>query len=78
MINPDTGWFEMAQKPNKTAAEISDITEKTWFTRYPLSQRIVFDHSTKFMAEFAKMCQNDHDLKRKPITTRNPQPNAII
>ena len=78
MINPATGWFEMAQIPNKTAADIADITEKTWFNRYPLPQRIVFNCVTEFMAEFAKMCQNDHDLKRKPITTRNPQPNAII
>ena len=30
------------------------------------------------MAEFAKICQNDSGLKRKPITTRNPQSNAII
>ena len=30
------------------------------------------------MAEFAKICQNDYGLKRKPITTRNPQFNAII
>ena len=30
------------------------------------------------MAEFAKMCQNDYGLKSKPITTRNPQSNAII
>ena len=30
------------------------------------------------MAEFAKMCHNDYGLKTKPITTRNPQSNAII
>ena len=30
------------------------------------------------MAEFAKMCENDYELKRKPITTRNPQSNVII
>ena len=30
------------------------------------------------MAEFAKMCKNDYGLKDKPITTRNPQSNAII
>ena len=30
------------------------------------------------MAEFAKMCHNEYGLKRKPITTRNPQSNAII
>ena len=78
MIDPATGWFEMAQIPNKTAAEIADITEKTWFTSYPLPQRIVFDRGTKFMAEFAKMCHNDYGLKRKPITTRKPQSNEII
>ena len=39
---------------------------------------IVFDSGTEFMAGFAKMCHNDYGLKRKPITTRNPQSNAII
>ena len=68
----------MAQTPNKTAAEIADITEKTWFTRYPLPQQIVFDRGNKFMAEFAKMCQTYYGLKSKPITTRIPQSNAGI
>ena len=30
------------------------------------------------MAEFSKMSHNYYGLKRKPITTRNPQSNAII
>ena len=33
VIYPATGWFDMEQIPNKMAAEISDITEKHWFTR---------------------------------------------
>ena len=78
MIDLATGWFEMTQIPNKMAAEIADITEKTWFTRYPLQHRILFDPGTKFMAEFANMCQNEFGLKRKPTTTRIPQSNAII
>ena len=78
MINPDTGWFDMAQIPNKMAAEISDITEKTWFTPYPLPYKIVFDRGTKFMAEFSKMCQNNYYINRKPIKNKNPQSNAII
>ena len=57
----------MAQIPNKTAAEIADITEKTWFTHYPLPQRTVFDCGTKFMAEFSKMCQNYYGLKSKQL-----------
>ena len=38
----------------------------------------MFDHGTEFMAEFAKMCHNDYGLKRKPLTIRNPESNAII
>ena len=30
------------------------------------------------MAEFAKMCQNNYGLKRKPLTTKILQSNAII
>ena len=78
MIDPATGWFEMAQIPNKTAAEIADITKKSWFTHCLLKQKIVFDRGTKFMDEFSKMCQKEYDIKRKSFTTRNPQSNAII
>ena len=78
MIDALTGWFDMAQTPNKTVAEIAEITEKTWFTRYPFTQQIVFDCGTKFMAQFTKMRQNYYSLKRKSITTRNPKSNAII
>ena len=38
----------------------------------------MFDRGTNFMAEFSKMCHNDYVLKSKPMTTRNPQSNAII
>jgi hypothetical protein len=38
MIDLATGWFEMQQISNKTAAEVADICETTWFTRYPLPQ----------------------------------------
>ena len=78
MIDPATGWFKISKIPNKKTAEISDITKKTWFTCYPLPQRIVFDRGNKFMAEFAKMCQTYYGLKSKPITTRIPQSNAGI
>ena len=65
MIDPATGWFEMAQIPNETAAEMSDITKKTWFTCYPLPQRVLCDRVIVFMAEIAKMCQNDYGLKKE-------------
>jgi hypothetical protein len=78
MIDPATGWFKMHQIENKTAAKVADICEKTWFTRCPLPQRIILNRGTEFMAEFARMVKNDYGLKLKPVTTRNPQANAII
>jgi hypothetical protein len=60
MIDPATGWFKMEQISNKTAAEVADICETTWFTRYPLPQRITLNRGTEFMAEFAKMVKNDY------------------
>jgi hypothetical protein len=78
MIDPATGCFEMEQISNKAAAEVADICETTWFTRCPLPQRITLDRGTEFMVEFAKMIKNDCGLKLKPITTGNPQANAII
>ena len=78
MIDTATGWFDMTQIHKKLSAEITDIAEITWFTHYPLPQRIFFDSVTKFMAESSKMYQNDYGIKRKPITTSDPKYNAII
>lgn len=78
MIDPATGWFEMKDIPTKRADYIANIVETTWLTRYPWPTQLVFDRGTEFMAEFAKMVVNDYGIKRKPITVRNPQANAII
>jgi IS30 family transposase len=78
MINPVTpGWFELAKNANKTAAEVVDVAEKTWFTRHPLPQRITLDRGTEFMAEFAKMGQNDHGIKLKPTRQETRKPMQL-
>jgi hypothetical protein len=78
MIDPATGWFEMREIPDKRADTIANIVEQAWFTRYPWPTQIIFDRGKEFMAEFAKMVRNDYGVKKKPITTRNPQANSII
>ena len=60
MIDPVTGRFKMAPITNKTAVEVADIAERTWFSRYPLPQQITFDRGTEFMADFVKMIRNDY------------------
>jgi len=78
MIDPATSWFEMRQIPDKRADTISNIVEQAWLTRYPWPTQIIFDRGSEFMAEFSTMVQKDYGIKKKPITTRNPQANAII
>ncbi len=43
MIDPATGWFEIAEIPNKRADEISNILEKQWLLRYPWPTILVTD-----------------------------------
>jgi transposase InsO family protein len=78
MIDPATGWFELKRINSKQAIEVANTVEQTWLTRYPWSQQIVYDQGREFMAEFAEMIEFDYGIKKKPITTRNPQANAII
>jgi len=78
MIDPATGWFEMVRIPNKEAFTVAQLTETTWFTRYPWPQQIIYDRGSEFMGEFKRMVQEDYGITAKPITARNPQANAIL
>ena len=78
MIDPATGWFEMEQIKDKKATTIADIVERIWLMRYLWPELIIFDKEKKFLGEFAEMITKDYHIKRKPITTRNPQANAVL
>merc|ERR1712115_427411 len=78
MIDPATGWFEMVQIPCKQADKLSNILEQTWLVRYPWPQKVICDRGSEFMAEVKAMLKNDYGCNIHPITTRNPQANAIL
>jgi transposase InsO family protein len=78
MVDPVTGWFEMSELKTKSADVVANLVETTWLTRYPWPTQIILDRGTEFMAEFARMIVEDYGIKKKPITTRNPQANAIL
>jgi transposase InsO family protein len=78
MIDPATGWFELQQTPNLRADTVSNIVEQEWLCRYPWPTQMTYDRHGSFVgAEFQAML-NDYGIKRKPITVRNPQANAIV
>ena len=78
MIDPATGWFEMAQIKDARADTVANAVEQTWLTRYPRPDLITYDRGREFLAEFATMVTEDYGIQKKGITTRNPQANAII
>jgi hypothetical protein len=79
MIDLATGWFEIAQYDDKRSISIAEIVEQQWFTRYPLPTQIIFDRGSKFMGhEFIKMVTKDYGIKKRPISVRNPQANAVL
>ena len=79
MIDPATGWFEINQYDNKKSITIANIVEQEWFSRYPWPTQVSFDRGKEFIGhDFQDLLKNDYGITRKPITTRNPQANAII
>ena len=79
MIDPATGWFEIQEYDDKRAITIANIVEQQWLTRYPWPSMITYDQGPEFVGQdFKNMVRDDYGIKAKPITTRNPQANAII
>ena len=71
MIDPATGWFEIAELPDKRADIIANLLETTWLVRYPWPNKVINDRGTEFMAEVKKMLKEEYDIKQKLITTRS-------
>ena len=78
MIDPATGWFEIAEIPSKRADDVANVLERTWLSRYPWPQHVINDRGSEFMAEVQEMLTNDYGCDVNRITTRNPQANAIV
>ena len=49
-----------------------------WLTKYPRPTKVILDRDTEFMAEVITLLRDDYDIQRKPITSRNPQTDAIF
>ena len=78
MIDPATGWFEISEIPAKRADEIIKVLKQKWLVRYPKPCEIIMDRGREFMAEVKEVLKNEYGIKRKTITPRNPQANAMV
>ena len=78
MIDPATGFFEVAKIDEKKADYIANILEMHWLCRYPWPTEVRMDRGMEFAAEVADMLRDEYGIPRKQITTRNPQSNSIV
>ena len=49
MIDPATGWLEIAQYDNKRPITVANIVEQTWLTRYPRPDICIIDRGSEFI-----------------------------
>eukprot|EP00957_Ditylum_brightwellii_P018502 1391685-Ditylum_brightwellii.AAC.1 len=68
MIDPATGWFEMAEIKTKRADIIANVIEQTWLHHYRWPTEVVLDQGMEFMAKFTKMIRRDYGVTKRPIT----------
>ena len=76
-VDPATGWFEIAEIPDKTSARISKIFNSTWLARYPRPRKVIFDNGNEFKKDFLPLLKY-FSIKPTPTTIKNPQANAIL
>jgi hypothetical protein len=78
MMDPVTGWFEIAEVPSKRADIIANILEYKWLARYPRPAAVIMDRGREFYAEVADTLYDEYGITLKYITARNPQGNSMI
>lgn len=79
MIDPVTGWFEMASFDDKQPETILNILEIQWLNRYPRPNKIIADRGGEFVGHvFQETLKNDYGIDLRLITTANPQANAVV
>ncbi len=68
---------ESETKFDKSSAQISNLVYKTWFSRYLRCWYLIYNNRSKFKLYLCALC-NTYDIKRKPLSVKNPQANVIL
>jgi len=77
MIDPATGWFEIAPIDAPNSDNTQRIFDSYWLARYPRPQECGYDNGSEFKYLFKELCKN-FGISSKTTTSYNPQGNSII
>ena len=56
----------------------SQSSRASMANQIPLPEKVILDRGNEFLAEFKELIEKDYGILIRPITTRNPQANAIL
>ena len=68
----------MVEIGEKTANAIANWLEIHWLNWYPWHTEMTMDKGQEIAREVSKTLKNKHGVKRKIVTSRNPQVNSMI
>ena len=78
MIDPATSWFEVVEIPDCSAETAALLFDCTWLSHYPRPRECHYDCGSEFIGKEFTELLDSYGIKKKKITTKNPQSNAII
>jgi hypothetical protein len=72
-----TNLVEVVRLDNRTSQHTAVQFINTWLARYPKPTSCVYDQGGEFIGYAFQSMLERHNIQRRPITTKNPQANAI-
>ena len=77
VVDTCTTLLEIVRVDDNSAQHAAHKLGLCWLSRYPRPSRCIFDQGTEFKSDFLAALDAE-GIKPVPITTKNPQANAII
>ncbi|GMF54186.1 unnamed protein product [Phytophthora fragariaefolia] len=70
-------WLELIMQQGRTSATTALSFERCWLCRYPRPKQVIHDRGPEFTGEKFQVLLRSIGIKAIPISTTNPQTNAI-
>ena len=76
-IDPATGWFKITDVKDKSSANISQLLDIVWLSRYPKPNKVIMDNGSEFKKDFEPILK-DYNIKISKTTIKNPRANGVL
>ncbi len=79
MIDPATGWFEIAKISGKVSITTAVQVDKCWFCWYPQPTKVIYNIGLEFIGpSIQEIIKDVYKVQAKPMTVKNAQANSVL